>query len=59
MIFWETCWECQVATPCGDLIFMKLGGHYHHCFQEAGVEISVITLAARSDCKVALPSHFR
>lgn len=59
MICWGSCRESQVAAPCGGLVFMKLGGHYHHYFQEAGVEISVITLAARSDYKVALSSHFR
>lgn len=49
MTFWGTCRECWVAALFGDLLFIKCSGHCHHYFQEGGLEISLIALAASSD----------
>lgn len=49
MIFWGTCRECQVAALFDDLLFIKFSGHCHHYFQEVGLGMSLIALAARSD----------
>lgn len=48
MIFWGTQREYLVAFD--DLLFMNLGGHCHYYFQEGELELSLITLAAKSDC---------
>lgn len=48
MIFWGTRREYPVAVD--DLLFMKFSGHCHYYFQEGELDLSLITLAAKSDC---------
>lgn len=48
-----------MAAPFDDLLFIKFTGYYHHYLQEVGLEVSLITLAARSDDVSSNPFSFQ